>query len=289
MGSATSTDQDPDQHLPGSDSNPQYPTPGIGTDVESSEVNGHSNGDDGRNISADIESPKGKNGKKTKKNRLKKEKKPSPDLRNTDNSKPYEELKFSDSKNDGYSTCLPAKEEIYSQANHGPPRNPLNAIQLKALCDYFGQNSSDLDYRKGNLMTQIEAKNDVGYFFVEQPSNGRRGYIHESRVVAVDRFETQPWFHYFNRQEAEEKLRQQGNEEGTYLIRPSKEGSYALSVLIMEGGVNHYTTNVGSDGKCSIEYTGGESRPFECIPSLLIHLTEVQDLPVRLVKPYPKD
>ncbi|KAI1292515.1 Tyrosine-protein kinase SYK [Halotydeus destructor] len=97
--------------------------------------------------------------------------------------------------------------------------------------------------------------------------------------------EVQPWFHgNCSRLEADRRILESGQKEGTFLIRERDDRSYALCVS-HEGNVKHYRIDILPSGDFAIQ----DGQPFSSILALVSHYTLFSDgLWCSLSEPCPR-
>jgi len=127
---------------------------------------------------------------------------------------------------------------------------------VRALYNYDSRVSSDISFRKGDLMKAVaEGNTDPDWLNVHHIDTGKTGFVPRNYVATESTNESQDWFFpRISRMEAETLLMMSENPRGTYLVRPSERsgGKYSLSVQDWEPNrgkhIKHYKINPLDNG-----------------------------------------
>lgn len=134
---------------------------------------------------------------------------------------------------------------------------------------------NDLNFNKGDVMIVI--KEDGDWWYAENTSNGRRGYIPINYIAEVNSIRQFDWFHdKISRKDAEKLLVELNNQPGTFIVRESETyaGVYSLSVLNVDRtSVKHYRIRELQTGGCYIS----PRQRCDSVPQLIKHYSRTAD------------
>ncbi|XP_021346073.1 tyrosine-protein kinase CSK-like isoform X1 [Mizuhopecten yessoensis] len=169
---------------------------------------------------------------------------------------------------------------------HGLPTEAWRPGQeVVASYNFQGSSAEDLPFKKGDILTIIQATRDTNWYKGRNGS-GREGmvpatYVQRRREVPLH---AMPWFHgKIKREKAEELL--VPPEDGLFLVRESVNypGDFTLSVC-HKSKVEHYRI-IYSHNKMTID----EESYFENLTQLVEHYSKDADgLCIRLIRPLQK-
>lgn len=167
--------------------------------------------------------------------------------------------------------------------------------KVNADGDYLSAHGVDTSFRKAVIPQLITDGEIKGWYFVRNVETGEENYVHKDWVTMTtsDDVESQAcFFNEFDRQIAEVKLLERGIENGTYLLRPSTEDGYALSLKCANGSrlpkIRHYKIRVNDYDLFYIN-TDSNSKTFSNIMELIRYYSEKPGLHCKLKKPLPRD
>ncbi|PAA90245.1 hypothetical protein BOX15_Mlig013558g1 [Macrostomum lignano] len=172
-----------------------------------------------------------------------------------------------------------------------PQPPPQQRILVRALYNYNAQNPDDLDFRKDDLM-EVLGDTSEPWWYARHQRSSKAGYIPSNYVLIDDGKPTSlsSWFE-ISRRDADRHLLMPGNPSGTYILRPSSSGHYALSVRVKDQTkennfmVKHYKIKNMDNGGFYIS----PRITFNSMQDLLSHYQERTDgLCCKLTIPCPR-
>ncbi|PAA60739.1 hypothetical protein BOX15_Mlig015610g1, partial [Macrostomum lignano] len=190
---------------------------------------------------------------------------------------------------------LPQPHSVEQLPPPPPPARRQSQLVARALFAYKAQHQDDLAFCVGDKLEILSGGTRQPWWFARHSATGLTGYVpgNHLQLESDDRASSLAAWFEVSRRDADRHLLLPGNPSGTYILRPSSQGQYALSVRVKDPNldrnflVRHFRIRCTDAGG----YYIAPRVTFPTLRDLLAHYSEVEDIGgigCRLTAPCPR-